>query len=297
MEASASETLDPMAVIETAPDDEYAILELRLDWPPDLDIYPEQRQLWLRFLVLTKDPFTWIADRGEQWATATADDTVLEVDIYVTVDSLRRAIEEHDGDLAAAVGSWAAPVMQSALEHEAALIDPDYPDRALAGEAPRLLADLDRDLGPFARPPAIQVSQPWSAVGLGALHDLVQDSFGKVDLDRSDVELDLVEPPAEDCPACKGFRFRFPGELETAREQMCPTHSGMARAVNQDRLRHAHASNRAGWRAIDKAAMRVNKAPEPYFHPQPPRVVGAAPARNEPCPCGSGKKYKRCHGA
>jgi preprotein translocase subunit SecA len=27
------------------------------------------------------------------------------------------------------------------------------------------------------------------------------------------------------------------------------------------------------------------------------QVVGSAPARNAPCPCGSGKKYKQCHGA
>lgn len=27
-----------------------------------------------------------------------------------------------------------------------------------------------------------------------------------------------------------------------------------------------------------------------------PARVQAAPGRNEPCPCGSGKKYKRCHG-
>jgi preprotein translocase subunit SecA len=27
------------------------------------------------------------------------------------------------------------------------------------------------------------------------------------------------------------------------------------------------------------------------------QVVGSGPARNAPCPCGSGKKYKRCHGA
>ena len=32
--------------------------------------------------------------------------------------------------------------------------------------------------------------------------------------------------------------------------------------------------------------------------PKPPtRHVQAVPGRNEPCPCGSGKKYKRCHGA
>ena len=43
--------------------------------------------------------------------------------------------------------------------------------------------------------------------------------------------------------------------------------------------------------------MRINKLPEPIFAPQPPRVVGDTPARNDPCFCGSGKKYKRCHGA
>ncbi|HEU0086180.1 MAG TPA: SEC-C metal-binding domain-containing protein [Pseudonocardiaceae bacterium] len=26
-------------------------------------------------------------------------------------------------------------------------------------------------------------------------------------------------------------------------------------------------------------------------------IGGQEPARNEPCPCGSGRKYKRCHGA
>ena len=30
---------------------------------------------------------------------------------------------------------------------------------------------------------------------------------------------------------------------------------------------------------------------------QAPRRVGAAPGRNDPCPCGSGKKFKKCHGA
>jgi preprotein translocase subunit SecA len=31
--------------------------------------------------------------------------------------------------------------------------------------------------------------------------------------------------------------------------------------------------------------------------PRPAQRVGAKIGRNEPCPCGSGKKYKRCHGA
>ena len=27
------------------------------------------------------------------------------------------------------------------------------------------------------------------------------------------------------------------------------------------------------------------------------RRVGPKPGRNDPCPCGSGKKFKKCHGA
>jgi preprotein translocase subunit SecA len=27
------------------------------------------------------------------------------------------------------------------------------------------------------------------------------------------------------------------------------------------------------------------------------QATGSGPARNAPCPCGSGKKYKKCHGA
>jgi SEC-C motif-containing protein len=29
----------------------------------------------------------------------------------------------------------------------------------------------------------------------------------------------------------------------------------------------------------------------------PPATAAPRPGRNEPCPCGSGRKYKRCHGA
>ncbi len=36
----------------------------------------------------------------------------------------------------------------------------------------------------------------------------------------------------------------------------------------------------------------VDHAPRP-----PPRRVETVPGRNDPCPCGSGRKYKKCHGA
>jgi preprotein translocase subunit SecA len=48
------------------------------------------------------------------------------------------------------------------------------------------------------------------------------------------------------------------------------------------------------------SAEESEEEPEPASMAAPPRV--AAPAqgkvgRNDPCPCGSGKKFKKCHGA
>ena len=36
---------------------------------------------------------------------------------------------------------------------------------------------------------------------------------------------------------------------------------------------------------------------EPSGQPKPPRQAANKVGRNDPCPCGSGKKYKKCHGA
>jgi len=290
------DTLDPLAQLEVAPEEEYALLELRLDWPYDLEIYPEHRQLWLRMFVLTEDPLSWIADRGETWATANVSDEVLEVDVYLLLDLVRRELEEADGDLGVAVGRYASTVMHAALTYEEILITGEYPNLALRGELPRLIDYLDGDTGGF-RTPEIQVKRPWGPVGFGALMDLVQDAFGVIDLDQSPVVLTPVEPADPGCKACKGESFDFPSALAEARQNFCEAHSDMAVELNTIRIGHARQSNFAGWRAIDKAAMRINKLSEPYFAPQPPRIVGPTPNRNDPCPCGSGRKYKRCHGA
>ena len=292
----APQNLDPAALLEAAPEEEFALIELRLDWPPDLDIYPERMQLWLRCFVITADPLGWIPDRGEAWTAVTVEDDVLEVDLYLTVAAVRAAMGDVEGDMAAAIGRYAGTVMSAALEREDELVAGDYPRRAARGETARLLADLDGDHGAFARP-SIQAKRSWSAVGLGALTDLVQHAFGTVDLDRSNVLLDPVEPVSETCPACQGRQFGYPSSLEDAKESLCDPHRTAAKIVNTERIARARDSNPAGWRAIDKAVMRINKLPEPSFAPQPPRLVGATPARNDPCFCGSAKKYKRCHGA
>ncbi len=298
MSTQAPDSLDPLALLEDAPADDFALLELRIDWPYDLDIHPQKLQMWLRFFVMTDDPLAWIANRGEAWAAANVDDEheILELDVYVLREALMRELAAHDGDLGDAVGHWAAPAMLAGLRYELVLASGEYFDRALAGNLPRLLAGAGGDRGNFGSP-TIFARQPWGPFGLGALQDLVQEAFGSVELDRSKVALDPVEPSYDDCEACKGTTFTFPTGLEEASKDFCGAHKEAAKAVNAERLAHARESNPAGWRAIDKAAMRINKLREPAFAPQPPRIVGDVPARNDPCPCGSGKKYKRCHGA
>jgi SWIM/SEC-C metal-binding protein len=36
---------------------------------------------------------------------------------------------------------------------------------------------------------------------------------------------------------------------------------------------------------------------EKLLNPSRPVIAEKTPGRNEPCPCGSGKKFKHCHGA
>ncbi|MFW6201792.1 MAG: SEC-C metal-binding domain-containing protein, partial [Gemmatimonadota bacterium] len=44
----------------------------------------------------------------------------------------------------------------------------------------------------------------------------------------------------------------------------------------------------------DMRRLRTNKGED--GKPQP-ITTEDEPGRNDPCPCGSGKKYKKCHGA
>jgi preprotein translocase subunit SecA len=43
-------------------------------------------------------------------------------------------------------------------------------------------------------------------------------------------------------------------------------------------------------------AMRRTQPPPPKEPPKAPEPELPKVDRNDPCPCGSGKKYKKCHG-
>lgn len=58
---------------------------------------------------------------------------------------------------------------------------------------------------------------------------------------------------------------------------------------------HYQALNR-DWRFFDTEQLRRYEQTVTQFVP-PPRGVENKVGRKAPCPCGSGKKYKKCHGA
>jgi len=65
-------------------------------------------------------------------------------------------------------------------------------------------------------------------------------------------------------------------------------------ALVPQKLEHAEATGLAGIQERQSARALEREAPEPSapIHRDSPKV-----GRNDPCPCGSGKKYKKCHGA
>jgi preprotein translocase subunit SecA len=74
----------------------------------------------------------------------------------------------------------------------------------------------------------------------------------------------------------------------------------------EDAERHAAQQRAMQLRHGGEAAGGEEEAPPPVRSQRPqPRVVSAPPARrdapkigrNDPCPCGSGQKFKKCHGA
>ncbi|HRQ10742.1 MAG TPA: SEC-C metal-binding domain-containing protein, partial [Trueperaceae bacterium] len=56
------------------------------------------------------------------------------------------------------------------------------------------------------------------------------------------------------------------------------------------------ASDQGGLAAAAAAAPRGGAGPARGTGPTSPIRVGEKVGRNDPCPCGSGKKYKHCHG-
>ena len=74
--------------------------------------------------------------------------------------------------------------------------------------------------------------------------------------------------------------------------------SDEAAAMEQQR-REAAAKQKMAFEHADagSAVTEADEAAAPPAAPQPMTRTQPKVGRNDPCPCGSGKKYKQCHGA
>ena len=288
-----SSSPDLADLLATPARDEYALVEVAVEWY-DLAEVEAQIAAALRLFVITRDPLDWLPDRGTAWATSNGDGDGLEIPVYVTRDDVLRRLASAGGDIAAAIGPLCETVLAGAIRCQGVLLAGGYPELAYRGEVPRLLR-ADGGSGRLGPPEATVPDPSWEPIGLAAIQDLVQDAFGPVDFDRSTIVFPPSDAPLAACPACRGIRFGFPGDLSEAARAMCNLHRAAAEQLTASRIARARASNPAGWRAIGKASARTNNLPEPVAMPAPERRhvhVG----RNDPCPCGSGRKYKQCCG-
>jgi hypothetical protein len=291
--SSPPDLIDPIELLSATPNDEYALLEFAVEWDSLMGI-EAQIAASVRLFVITRDPLDWLLDRGTAWATTNGDGDGLELPVYVTREEVRRRLAVTDGEIARAVGPIAETVVLSGIRCQGVVLAGGYPELAYRGEVPRLVVS-DSAAGRLGTPTVTVRRSGWEPIGLGAIQDLVQDAFGPVDLDRSTVGFPPTDVPRADCPACRGVRFGFPGELAEGQHAMCPEHRAAAEKSTVSRIARAQASNGSGWLALGRASARTSGLPESVAMPAPERRH-AHVGRNEPCPCGSGRKYKHCCG-
>jgi uncharacterized protein YecA (UPF0149 family) len=88
----------------------------------------------------------------------------------------------------------------------------------------------------------------------------------------------------------------FHKHLRTAREAAEPTAAFESHIRNNGRLDDAarHLSHWAAFRPEQKPHRVSTMAPTPRMNEPPIRDPYRGVGRNDPCPCGSGKKYKKC---
>jgi len=90
-------------------------------------------------------------------------------------------------------------------------------------------------------------------------------------------------------------RIQSAEQVEQVEEEVAPSYSNV-QYTHADFSEAAASAESADPEAV---ALAVQQGPEPKAasaQQQPFRRFGDKIGRNDPCPCGSGKKYKQCHG-
>jgi preprotein translocase subunit SecA len=88
------------------------------------------------------------------------------------------------------------------------------------------------------------------------------------------------------------LEFRAREEMEAVEAMEAQRRAAPQRYTYQ----HAQASGLQAEAGEQEAAAAAPERPAPVAAARRPAVAGPKVGRNEPCPCGSGRKYKHCHG-
>jgi len=238
---------------------EKKLLELDVAWP-GLSGAQARMAAQLRAFVITWDPLERLATRPDGFATVNVDPTGSELVVYVPVWSLVEAARARHSTVSAVLAAMAGSAIVKAAVMPPESITPSRSAQRTgrASDADDLLAD--RAAGEALGTPTISLVSPgWEDIGLGAITDIAQHTFGPVDLDRSPVALPPLAQRLAGCPGCAGRSFGFPAGLAEAQATMCPTHRAKAETVTRTRLAMANASNPDGWGAITDASSRIGR--------------------------------------
>ncbi|MDG1781659.1 MAG: preprotein translocase subunit SecA [Flavobacteriales bacterium] len=94
------------------------------------------------------------------------------------------------------------------------------------------------------------------------------------------------------------MKASLPGRAESVQQAQTPQRPSMAglqtSKADVDNLNERSTAAQGAGRP--QAAGAAQNAPRPRPQPVQPRKAEKTIGRNDPCPCGSGKKYKQCHG-
>ncbi|MGH6610539.1 MAG: SEC-C metal-binding domain-containing protein, partial [Burkholderiaceae bacterium] len=88
-------------------------------------------------------------------------------------------------------------------------------------------------------------------------------------------------------------RIQTQEEIQQAEQQI---EAESERRAEQARAQHTELGLGVAEEPVDVEALTLPDEPPDQPAVQQVRRVGSKIGRNDPCPCGSGKKYKQCHG-
>jgi preprotein translocase subunit SecA len=94
------------------------------------------------------------------------------------------------------------------------------------------------------------------------------------------------------CTKLFKVQVRKETDIERMEREDADKHAAAERAMQL-----SHGGEPAGGEDEAPAAPRPSRRPQPQLQVQPTRREGPKIGRNDPCPCGSGQKFKKCHGA